>query len=135
MADASKKLTITSSIAARYIELSSLENHAFSLELHHENFTASSKVWESYDGGFESLIQFFETLAHDWQGFDGTRTWEPAEPGFTIPEATHDGLAHIVVTFRLSSTGVDRWSVQADVPFDAGLLPQIASDLRRFLRS
>ena len=38
----------------------------------------------------DGLQEFFEGLAADWRGWDGTRTWDSIEHGMTI-EATHRG--------------------------------------------
>jgi len=38
----------------------------------------------------DGLDAFFDGLATDWRGWDGTRTWDAIEHGMTI-EATHRG--------------------------------------------
>ena len=40
--------------------------------------------------GGDGLDAFFQSLAADWRGWDGTRTWDAVERGMTI-EATHRG--------------------------------------------
>lgn len=40
--------------------------------------------------GGDGLDSFFASLAEDWKGWDGTRTWHALEQGMSI-EATHVG--------------------------------------------
>jgi Family of unknown function (DUF6228) len=70
------------------------------------------------------IDEFFATLAADWRGWEGERSW--GQPPITLT-ATHDGLGHIRVTVGLEEF-YDRWRVRGELVLDAGHFDQVARD-------
>lgn len=72
----------------------------------------------------EPLADFFETLARDWRGWEGIRTWDAYKGGLRI-DATVDALGHVLLAVELRERS-DGWLVRGDVPLDAGQLEGVA---------
>jgi hypothetical protein len=64
--------------------------------LHEDGITAATiaKVDGMYDDLATTLSGFVASLANDWQGWDGVRTWQSLERELTI-DARHDGRGHV----------------------------------------
>jgi hypothetical protein len=77
-----------------------------------------------------SLADYFASLAADWRGWSGTRTWGR---NTLILEATHDGLGHIALTVKLGQNLYpNAWRAQVTLKIDAGALDAIARDAASF---
>ena len=132
-----EKLTIRSAEHAGRIELFSLVPklaadgpiRCFHVRLVDVNLDAAAEVDARLAPDF---VAFLERIAADWQGWQGSRSWESLEGEFSL-ECTHDGLGHVRFAARLRS-GQDEndWEVQTTVTTDAGLLEQTAAEAKRF---
>lgn len=70
--------------------------------------------------GAGGLAAFLRSLAEDWRGWTGERTWESLERTLTIG-ARHEPLGHVVLTFTLREHHVpDPWIAAAPVRIAAG---------------
>jgi len=113
----------------------------FATELHDDGMTASTVA--CIDGvavypHSTSLPAFVESLAADWRGWNGIRTWESMGGELAIG-AQHDGGGHVSlgVTFRAPGHHPDdtAWSARAVFVLEAGEeLTRLAADLTHLLR-
>ncbi len=60
---------------------------AVTAELRSGTLCASRQVVHSYATGFTDLVAFFESLAHDWRGWDGERRWDSLEGDLASSDA------------------------------------------------
>jgi hypothetical protein len=72
-----------------------------------------------------SLPDWFAELSAQWRGWEGERVCETYEGGLRL-SCTHDGLGHIQTRVRLREASLQAWSVEADIPLDAGQLDEVA---------
>jgi hypothetical protein len=93
---------------------------------------AEHRVWSSYSSGFADLMEFFRSLARDWRGWHGERTFQAMENDLHIV-ATHTG--HVRLTVQLGpGADVDGWSATAVIELDAGeQLAQVAEEVEAVL--
>jgi Family of unknown function (DUF6228) len=73
---------------------------------------------------------FFSSLAKDWKGWDGERSWATLEGEFELA-ATSDRLGHIQLRFflRPAYTGL-HWELRGALELEAGQLDSIAQEAR-----
>jgi Family of unknown function (DUF6228) len=70
--------------------------------------------------GAQGLREFFRSLAADWRGWEGARTWESIEHDLSI-EARVDRRGHVRLAFTLrQSYRAEAWSTTIVVEVDAG---------------
>jgi Family of unknown function (DUF6228) len=75
------------------------------------------------------LPDFFSSLAKDWRGWKGERSWATLEEEFKLT-ATCDALGHIYLKFflRPAYTGL-HWELNGILEVEAGQLESIAEDV------
>ena len=95
-----------------------------------ENLTASVSAYNGYQGGFEDLVRFFDSLETDWRGWTGERSYECIEGQLRIT-ATHNGHVQLAVRLR-ETTDPEGWTVFANVQLDPG---EALSNATRGLRA
>ena len=77
------------------------------------------RVSGHYAVTFRDLIEFFQQMAADWRGWDGSRVYESLEHDLRL-EATHEGShVRLDVTLRQSSQA-DGWRVSATLRLEPG---------------
>ena len=64
--------------------------------------------------GGDDLDTFFESLAADWRGWDGTRTWDAVEHGMTI-EASHRGNRVELLFILRRDYDQDAWELRLPI--------------------
>jgi hypothetical protein len=80
----------------------------------------------------DGLSSFLESLAADWRGFEGVRTWRSLESHLSI-EASADSLGHIELTVELRPDPYPTsWRVSIVIQLDSGSLGEVAREARRF---
>jgi hypothetical protein len=91
---------------------------------------------ERWHGDRAALATYFESLAQDWRGWNGSKDWSDAEGAFRM-SASHDGLGTIslVVTMRSSVPWdlLGSWELRVVVPIESGSLEGTAAGVRRLL--
>ncbi|WP_125811577.1 DUF6228 family protein [Actinoplanes sp. ATCC 53533] len=114
--------------------------YAIATELHEDGMTAATiaKVDGIYVDLATTLSGFMESLAADWQGWDGIRTWQSLGRELTI-DARHDGRGQVSLGVTLRAPGLDRddtaWSATTTFVVEAGEeMTRLAADLTHFLR-
>jgi hypothetical protein len=109
-------------------------------ELHDDGMTAATIA--KVDGIFADLATtlsgFTESLAADWQGWDGIRTWQSMERELTI-DARHDGRGYVSLGVTLRAPGPDwddtAWSARTVFVLEAGEeMTRLAADLTHFFQ-
>jgi uncharacterized protein DUF6228 len=74
-------------------------------------------------GSGRDLVEFFRSMARDWSGWEGTRTWESLGHELRL-ECTHDNKAQVQVAVFLSRRRIGqdpaRWRAHATLELDAG---------------
>lgn len=80
-----------------------------------------------------SFVEFFESLAEDWQGWAETRGYESLDGTLRIA-ATHDRVSAVRLEVRLRAdarSGFD-WSASHRLSVEAGSLGKLAAAARAF---
>ncbi len=91
---------------------------------------ATRRVYE----GFTSLARYFNELATDWRGWNGSRCYESIEGDLRI-QATHDGHVNLRVLLREPAVPTG-WCVEAELRLDAGeALNAAAADIAHLVRA
>lgn len=62
----------------------------------------------------DGLDTFFKSLAADWKGWDGTRTWDAVEHGMTI-EASHRGSRVELLFILRRDYDPDAWELRMPI--------------------
>lgn len=62
----------------------------------------------------DGLDTFFDSLAADWKGWDGTRKWEAIEGGLTI-EASHHGSRVELLLILRRDHNADAWQLRIPI--------------------
>jgi Family of unknown function (DUF6228) len=85
-------------------------------------------VWE-YNSG---LAAFVRSLANDWAGFPGERSYTSIEGHLTLV-CRHDGRGTVGCRVTIGQVWPPQWSMAADLDFGAGAhLERIADVVERF---
>ncbi len=94
---------------------------------------ASLRVSAHYATGFDDLVRFFRSLASDWRGWDGERTYESLERELRLT-AVHHG--HVSIKARLRPSVPDGWSATATFGLDPGEeMTRVADEVEGLLGS
>ncbi|MEV1017482.1 DUF6228 family protein [Micromonospora sp. NPDC049751] len=85
----------------------------------------------------EGLGWFFQSLADDWRGWRGGRTWRSLEGAMEI-DAHHDGSGHVAIGVLLRRARQaytdDAWSARVVFTIEAGEeMTSLAADVRGLL--
>jgi Family of unknown function (DUF6228) len=94
------------------------------------NVSARQQVY-GYAG--TGLPELFESLAHNWKGWDGEKLWPSLEGEFSL-SATAERLAHVRLGYRLCGdvVGKETWELKGSLFPEAGQLDAIAREMRAF---
>jgi len=79
----------------------------------------------------QDLIAFVRSLADDWRGWSGARTWRSLD-GDMLIDAHHDGRGHVSLGASLCHRPMfsDAWSARVVVGLEAGeQLSRLVTDL------
>jgi hypothetical protein len=115
--------------------------HTVAVELHDDGMTAATVA--TVDGVIADLATtlsgFVESLAVDWQGWDGVRTWQSLGCELAI-DARHDGRGRVSLGVTLHETGKPYWddtgwSARSVFVLEPGEeMSRFAADLTHLLR-
>jgi hypothetical protein len=93
---------------------------------------ASVRVWGYTDCDF--LVDLFESLARDWRGWEGERSWSSIEGEFSIAAGTTKA-GHVTLALTLRHNDFkDHWRLDVSVFTEAGQLERIAREIATFFR-
>lgn len=94
------------------------------------NFQAEIEVSNQPYG--TSPDEFFETLAANWRGWEGEKSWGAIEGEYSLV-ATADSVGHITLIATLASDPFPpSWSGSISLILEAGQLEQLFCDAKRF---
>ena len=95
------------------------------------DYSATIKVWSYTDSAH--LVDLFQSMALDWRGWTGNRSWESIEGELHL-DCSHDRLGHITLCtcLRMNDGVSDAWSIKCIITTEAGQLDKIARDITSF---
>jgi hypothetical protein len=121
---------IQSADSAARLALSSIDGDYFTATFESPHLRVSKRVWGYTDCQF--LADLFRSLAQDWKGWEGERTWESIEGEFGV-SASSDRLGHIRLKLRFREVeGREPWMAEPALNVEAGQLNAIADAVQRF---
>lgn len=83
----------------------------------------------------DGLGAFFQDLARDWRGWEGTRTWDALEHGMSI-EATHLGRVVKLLFVLRRDYKPDAWELRLPIEIAPGeSLARAASEIESLFRA
>ena len=86
---------------------------------------------EVYDLEPSTLVRFMESVARDWRGWVGKKTWKSLE-GHIGLECECDSLGHVFIPVRLrDGFGVQDWLAEGTLFVEAGQLSALANACQR----
>jgi hypothetical protein len=117
-------LVLKSADSASTLTLSDIVGDRFTACYSSPEVTVSRRVWAYTDFGL--LVDLFQSMARDWKGWDGERTWGSIEGEFSI-SATADRLGHVSLSLGFTQNDASEpWSVSVQLNLEAGQLERIA---------
>ena len=123
---------IRASRGRRCLRFHSRDGDYFMASIEGDGAQASVRVWGYTD--CDLLVDLFESIARDWQGWRGERTWASIEGEFSIAVSTTSrGTVTIAVELR-HNDGEDDWRLTIPVFTEAGQLESIARQVAAFFR-
>jgi len=109
-----------------------IEYSAWDVRLEVADLAATGHRVDAAYGPAGALAPYFASLAADWRGWTGERTWKAVD-GTLCFTATHDGLGHIALQVELrEGVWLDAWQARATLNLEAGALDAVAADAARF---
>jgi hypothetical protein len=102
------------------------------VELHAEDVDARTSVWLGPDAVEEPLDEFYASLAADWRGWEGTRSWEAIEEGLAL-HCLNDGVSTARITAVLRQRLPVDWVAHVTLPVDLAQLTRIAEEMRALM--
>ncbi|MEU4419544.1 DUF6228 family protein [Actinoplanes sp. NPDC024001] len=113
--------------------------HTAETELYQGGLAAKTvaKLDGLYAAPATTLAGFVESLAGDWRGWEGVRTWQSMECELAL-DARHDGRGYVFLGVTLRAPGPDwddtAWSARAVFVLEAGEeMTRFAADLAHLL--
>lgn len=104
---------------------------AYQVAISSDSMNAQVEVILSSGSGGDGMADFFDRLARDFRGWDGTRTWRSLEVQFGI-DATWGSGGHVTLRAWAAPSVYDRWEVAASFEVEAGEeMETLAANVRR----
>jgi hypothetical protein len=128
--DEDSSVEIRSSSGRRGLRFHSRDGDYFVASIEGDGPQASVRVWGYTD--CHLLVDLFASIARDWQGWQGERTWASIEGEFRIT-ATTSRLGRVTLKVELAHTdGEDDWRLTVPVFTEAGQLDAVARRVASF---
>jgi Family of unknown function (DUF6228) len=115
--------------------------YTIATELHEQGMTASTvaELEGIYADPATTLSGFVGSLAADWRGWNGIRTWTAVQRKLAI-DARHDGRGRVSLGVTLRAAGLDvddsAWSARAVFVLEAGEeMTRFAAEFTHVLRA
>jgi Family of unknown function (DUF6228) len=100
---------IRSSRGKRSLRFHSRSGDYFIASIDGDNAQASVRVWGYTDCNL--LVDLFESIALDWRGWEGERTWSSIEGEFSIAATTNSRGAVTLRVILSHNDGEDDWNL------------------------
>ena len=121
---------IRSSRGTRSLRFHSRNGDYFIASIDGDGPQAAVRVWGYTD--CELLVDLFESIARDWRGWQGERTWSSIEGEFHIAVST-TSTGRVTIAVQLAhNDGEDGWRLTIPVFAEAGQLESIARHVAAF---
>jgi hypothetical protein len=125
-----RSVEIRSSRGTRILRLHSRSDDYFRASVEGDGPQASVRVWGYSDCTL--LVDLFESIARDWRGWQGERTWASIEGEFRIGIST-TSTGRVTIAVQLShNDGEDDWRLTVPIFSEAGQLEGIARRVGAF---
>jgi hypothetical protein len=125
-----RHVEIRSSRGRRSLRFHSRNGDYFIASIDGDEAQASVRVWGYTDCGL--LVDLFESIARDWRGWQGERTWSSIEGEFSLAASTNSRGAVTIRVTLCHNDGDDDWELDIPVFTEAGQLDSIASHVSAF---
>jgi hypothetical protein len=123
---------IRSSRGRRSLRFHSRSGDSFAASIEGDGPQATKSIWGYTDCAF--LVQLFESIAGDWKGWQGERSWESIEHDLRLAiTSSSTGRITILVTLRDYHEEQD-WEFTIPIFTEAGQLESIARQVGAFFR-
>lgn len=125
-----KTVSIRSSQSNSYLVFSGIEREDFGVTFRIRDARVGLRVWRD-DAGMP-LVELFRSMARDWRGWEGARSWRSREGGLKL-SCTSDRLGH--VTLEVTMNGFEKpesWRFTGTLVVDPGQLDRIANEVQEF---
>lgn len=126
------KKSIVIGNATEFFELRSIDQENLWIMFRGDgvSFETKSYLYEDAD----ELAAFFGSLAEDWQGWTGVKSWSSVEGDFKI-EASHNGYGEVRLKVSLvkNQGASNEYQFVGNMPVEPGSLSDIAFKIRAFL--
>lgn len=100
------------------------------MEIEGDGPQASKSIWGFTDCWL--LVDLFDSVARDWQGWPGERTWQSIEGDLRVAFTSRStGQITLSVNLR-NNSGEDDWQISAPIFLEAGQLERIAIQVATF---
>lgn len=116
------------------LSLGPLDNEYLEVRYQTNGIEISTKPYLYTDG--VELANFFKSIASEWQGWAGIKTWASIESDFEL-EATNNGTNSVDLVFNLRKNdgADDDWTFKGRIKIELGALDKIAEDVERLYQN
>lgn len=124
------EVTIKSADTAAKLIFSNIEGDYFTASFESPELRTSRRVWGYTDCEF--LVNLFEYMAKEWKGWEGEQTWTSIEGEFGL-SCSSDRQGHVrIKLFFVQFEGMEPWKAEPTLNLEAGLMDEIAKNMRKF---
>jgi Family of unknown function (DUF6228) len=124
----SVQFLVNSSKDQAALELNEFDRNFFKATLRSRGVSATTNVGTYMSDGLAELFAFF---SNNWKGWEGSKNWRSLEGELYI-DAHSDRLGHVYLIVRLSDGAPARWTLEANLVLEAGMLAELAARAREF---
>ena len=98
-----------------------------------QNVKVSTKSYLYRDA--EELSTFFKSLAANWKGWEGCKTWHSIESDIHF-EAIHNNLGAIILKFQIQQDQTSNpWAFKGQISIELGMLQSISENAEKIFTS
>lgn len=116
-------LVITCSETRATFTLARQEADYWQADLKGRELSCSASVYAFMGDGID---EFFRSMARDWRGWDGVRSWSSLEGELEL-EASSDGRGHTRLRLRMALDPARDWRIDVVLVIEAGSLDELAA--------
>jgi hypothetical protein len=124
----SVQFLVNSSKDQAALELTELDRNFYVATLRSKGVSGTARVGTYMSNGLAELFAFF---ANNWKGWEGSKSWSSLEGELSIA-AHSDRLGHLYLKVRLRDGAPAKWTLDADLILEAGMLAELAVRAREF---
>jgi hypothetical protein len=110
------------------LELAPLDEDFFLATLRSRGVSGAARVGTFMANG---LGEFFRYFADNWRGWQGVKAWASLEGELSLT-AESDRVGHVFLDVRLREGAPARWTLEANLVLEAGMLTELAVHAQEF---